>query len=497
MLGYIGTMPEPIENLRKIRLEKLEKIRRLGVDPYPAQFKDREEIAKARKKKLKAKVKAAGRITGWRGHGNLIFADLKDESGQIQVCFKSDELPKKEFEFLELLDLGDFLGVEGTLFKTKAGELTILISSYKLLTKSVRPLPSEHFGFKNIEERYRQRYIDLNINSKVKDVFLTRTKIIKELRRILDENGFAEVETPVLQPIYGGATAKPFTTHHNALDIDLYLRISDELYLKRLIAGGFEKVYEIGKDFRNEGIDRQHNPEFTMLEFYWAYADYEDLMRFTEKMLSAVVKNVTGSYKLKYEGEKIDFKPPWERITFREMLLKDTRIDIDKVKTAEGLLQEIKKRKIEVDLKGIIGYAAILDELYKKVSRPKVTGPAFLIDHPCEMRPLAKKKADDRGKVASFALLVRGFELINAYNELNDPLDQQARWEEEMKLAKEGLEEHQVLDEDYIRALEYGMPPTAGWGLGIDRFAALLTNQHSLKDVILFPTLRPSSSLSS
>jgi lysyl-tRNA synthetase class 2 len=375
--------------------------------------------------------------------------------------------------------------------KTEAGEITVDTEEFQLLTKSIRPLPSTWHGLKNVEERYRQRYVDLLMNEEVQKVFEKSAQVVKLLRQYLDEHGFLEVKTPALQSIYGGATARPFITHHNTLDIDLYLRISDELYLKRLIVGGFDKVYEICTDFRNEGIDRWHNPEFSMLEFYWAYADYNDLMEMTEEMLSGIAKKVTGSFKVRYGNKEVNFSSPWKRLSFRDAILKETGIDIDKTNKVEELKKAIEKEKIEVDLKEAKDVATILDLLHKAVVRPAIVNPTFLIDHPYYMRPLAKKHEDDPAKVESFQLVVTGAELINAYSELNDPEDQRARWQEEMKRAKAGAKEYQVIDEDYLRALEYGMPPTAGWGLGIDRFVAILANQHSLKDTILFPTLRP------
>jgi elongation factor P--beta-lysine ligase/predicted hydrolase (HD superfamily) len=315
--------------------------------------------------------------------------------------------------------------------------------------------------------------------------------VIKFLRAFLDKDGFVEVETPVLQPLYGGASAKPFVTHHNALDTDLYLRISDELYLKRLIVAGFERVYEISKDFRNEGIDRQHNPEFTMLEYYWAYADYEALMEYTEKMLSELVQSVKGSMKFTYEGTELDFTPPWPRQTYRDVVMEFTGIDINKANDEKKLLAAIQEKKIRLDLKGVVGFGAILDTLYKATARPHLTGPMFLTDRPTAFVALAKRRPDDPTKTASFQLLVAGKEVINAYNELNDPHDQEARWKESEELGAKGQDEHENVDADYIRALEYGMPPTAGWGMGIDRLVTLLTDQSSLKEVILFPTLRP------
>ncbi|MFW6143927.1 MAG: lysine--tRNA ligase, partial [Patescibacteria group bacterium] len=387
-----------------------------------------------------------------------------------------------------------FIGVRGELFETDAGELTVLAKELKLLSKSLRPLPSEWYGLKDKEERYRKRYLDLIMNSEVRKIFRTRTNILTFLRNYLDKREFMEVETPILQPIYGGASARPFVTHLDTLDTDFYLRISDELYLKRLIVGGFEKVYEVSKDFRNEGIDRQHSPEFTQIEFYWAYANYEDLMRFTEEMISSLVENVKGSLEIEFEGDELDFTPPWPRITYRDVILEHTGIDIDEVQTEEELREELAEGEGEInnfDLSGAVGYGAILDALYKEYCRPHLVQPTFLIDHPAELMPLAKRKPEDPSKIESVQLLVSGYELVKAYSELNDPQDQKARWEEQEGLAEKGLEEHEVLDVDYIEALEYGMPPTAGWGMGIDRLTAILTNQHSIRDVIFFPLMRP------
>lgn len=479
-----------LEEIRKVRLKKVKKLRKLGINPYPSKVKAESiPIDQARKKQEKV-VDVTGRIVSIRTHGNIVFADLKDESGTVQLWFQKNNL-KDSFEIINLLDIGDFIYAKGKLTKTKAGEITIDIADFQLLTKSIRPLPSTWHGLKDVEERYRQRYVDLLLNPEVRGVFEKRAKIVSLFRKYLEDKGFIDVKTPSLQFVYGGATAKPFITHHNALDIDLYLRISDELYLKRLIVGGFEKVYEICTDFRNEGVDRWHNPEFTMLEFYWAYADYEDIMNMTEEMLSWIAKEVTGGYVVEYADLKVNFKPHWKRTTFRESILKETGIDIDKNNTVDNLKKVISDKKLNVDLKEAKDVPGVLDAVHKSVVRPSIIDPTFLTDHPSSMRPLAKRHRDDETKVESFQLVAAGAELINAYSELNDPQDQKARWQEDMKRAKEGVKEYQVIDEDYIRALEYGMPPTAGWGLGIDRFTAILTNQHSIKDTILFPTLRP------
>jgi len=420
-----------------------------------------------------------------------MFADVVDESGKMQVVFKADEIAETMFELLHFLDLGDFVAVQGNVGKTQAGEISIFATNFQLLSKSLRPLPDQWAGLTDIEERYRQRYVDLLMNQNVRQVFEKRSTVIKFLREYLESRGFLEVETPVLQPMYGGASAKPFLTHHNALGIDLYLRISDELYLKRLIVGGFEKVYEIGHDFRNEGVDRQHNPEFTMLEFYWAYVDYEKLMEFTEEMFTALLEEVYGSLAVDYQGVTYDFTPPWPRISYRDAVLTHSGIDIDEADSEEKLTNAIKQKGIVLEDSKVRGFGAVLDTLYKHTTRPYLGGPLFLTERPTAFVSLAKRIPRNPRYTASFQLLVAGQELINAYNELNDPLDQAARWKESEKLGKKGQKEHEVFDADYIRALEYGMPPTAGWGLGIDRLVAILTNQRTLKDVILFPTLRP------
>ncbi len=481
-----------IDELRKMRLGKLAKLRHLGIDPYPGTIKRNQTIAKARSLTGKdATAAVAGRVMGVRGHGKIFFLDLVDGTGKIQVVLKSDVCNTKAFALTGCMDLGDFLAVQGEVGKTQAGERSVFAKNFQIISKAVRPLPGEWSGLKDIEDRYRQRYVDLVVNPEVRDIFLTRSKVVTFLRAFLDGDGFIEVDTPVLQPIYGGAQAKPFVTHHNALDTDLYLRISDELYLKRLIVGGFDRVYEVGRDFRNEGIDRQHNPEFTMLEFYWAYTDYENLMKYTETMLASLVKELKGSYKFMYQGTELNFTPPWPRKTYREVVLQYTGVDINKADDEKKLLAAIKAKKIKLDLKGVVGYGAILDTLYKATARPKLIGPMYLTDRPTAFVALAKRLSSDPSKTASFQLLVAGKEMLNAYNELNDPEDQAARWHESEKLGKKGQNEHEAFDSDYIRALEYGMPPTAGWGLGIDRLVAILTDQPNIKDVILFPTLKP------
>jgi lysyl-tRNA synthetase class 2 len=482
-----------IDTLKSTRLEKLDTLRGLGITPYPGTNGRTHTVAAARDV-IGSSVTVTGRVMSRRGHGKIVFFDLVDETGKIQVVMKADKMPESRFKLLESMDLGDFWETRGLVGKTEAGELSVFAEDISILSKALRPLPDKWYGFDDVEERYRQRYVDLIVNDDVKKVFLTRSRVVKFIRNFLDKDGFVEVETPVLQPLYGGASAKPFITHHNALDMDLYLRIAVELYLKRLIVGGFEKVYEIGKDFRNEGIDRQHNPEFTMVEFYWAYADYNKLMEYTEQMISGVVKEIKGTTELTYQGKQLQFQAPYPRLPYRDVVLEYTGIDIDIADTDAKLVAAIKEKNLKLDMDGLIGYGAILDELYKTYARPHLLGPLFLINRPTAFVSLAKRLPTDERYTSSFQLLVDGKEVLNAYNELNDPIDQAKRWHESEELGKKGQLEYEEFDSDYIRALEYGMPPTAGWGMGIDRLVSILTDQASLKDVILFPTLRPEQS---
>lgn len=483
-------MASRLQQMQAARLEHLEALKQQQVDPYPADahrtHTNQEALAADN-----LSVTVVGKIISWRGHGKLKFADLKDKTSKIQLAFKFDQLDASSFHQLNLIDIGDFIEASGTTFTTQAGERTVQVDSYRLLAKSLRPLPESWQGFKDIEERYRQRHVDLQLNHEVMTVFLTRSKIITHLRRFFDERGFLEVDTPILQPVYGGATAKPFTTHYQALDHDFYLRIADELYLKRLIVAGFEKVYEIGHDFRNEGLSHSHSPEFTQLEFYWAYANYEALMQLTETLFTSLLQEIKNSLNLEYQTHNLDFTPPWPRISYQDAIKQHVDIDLNQAKDETSLRQIITERHLSLDLTRVVGYGPTLDVLYKKYVRPKLIGPLFLTDYPYEMKPLAKRLASKPNLTGNFQLLICAEEYVNAYNELNDPQDQRARWEEDMRLAERGLAEHQVIDEDYLQALEYGMPPTAGWGMGIDRLIMLLTNQKSIKDVILFPTLRP------
>jgi len=483
-----------ISELRKTRLKKLETIRKAGINAYPAKTKRTHKITHvlqdfAQLSRLKKEVILAGRIRSLRAHGGATFLHLEDGSDKIQAYFRKDRIGERAYKFfLDNFDIGDFIETRGILFKTKKGEKTIEVSDYKMLAKSLLPLPEKWHGLRDIEERFRKRYLDLIFNSEIKKKFETRSAIIKEIREFLEKEGFLEVETPILQPIYGGAKAKPFETHLNALNLDLYLRIAPELYLKRLLAGGFEKIYEIGRVFRNEGMDRYHNPDYTHLEFYWAYADYKDLMQLTERMFESLVKRISGSLEIKYEGKKINFKTPWTRIEFSQVFRKYTKINLEEIHL-EALKKEAKKLGIEIG-KGE-GKAEIADKIYKKVCQPKIWNPVFLINHPLGSFPLAKPLDNNPSKLASFQLLVAGWELALGFSELNDPLLQRQRFEEQEKFFKQGFGEAQRMDKDFLEALEYGMPPAAGFGIGIDRLVALLTDSHSLREVILFPTMRP------
>ncbi len=488
------SLQEP-QSEEEIRKKKLLEIKERGVSPYPNQSHRTSTIAEARTnfqewEQEKHTITIAGRIRTIRRHGGSTFAVLEDGTGTLQLYFKRDAVGKDSYSFLsDLIDGGDIIESKGTLFVTKKGEQTLLVSSWRLLAKSLLPLPEKWHGLTDTEIRYRKRYLDILANESTRNIFKMRAKFIQETRSFFDSRGFLEVETPILQPLYGGTNARPFVTHHHALDTNLYLRIAPELYLKRLIVGGFEKIYEIGKCFRNEGIDREHNPEFTMMEFYWAYADYKDGMRLTEEYLTEIISRLKGTDTIEFEGKKLHFSPPFPRISFKEVLLTYAGIDITTISSQEELAAEANKRGIAVE-KGW-GNAKILDELYKELARPRLEGPVFLVDHPAELTPLAKKKEDDERFVERYQLIIAGREIINAYTELNDPLDQRARFEEQERAYAQGDDEAQRIDEDYIEALMHGMPPTTGWGMGVDRMLGILTQSHNLKEVIAFPTLKP------
>jgi lysyl-tRNA synthetase class 2 len=447
-----------------------------------------------------AAVRVAGRMVSYRDHGKSAFAHLEDGHGQIQVYFRKNVLGDEPYADLALMDLGDWLGVEGALFRTRRGEVTVEVAGWELLAKSLRPLPigktevdedtgerTVHSGFADQETRYRQRYADLAVNPEVRAVFRTRAAVITAMREFMDREGFLEVETPTLQPQYGGAVARPFVTHHNTLDRTLYLRIADELYLKRLIVGGFERVYEICKDFRNEGIDRTHFPEFTMLEFYEAFADYGDMIRRVEDLFVYVVDAAIGSRVIPFEGQQISFEPPFARVSFMEAL--SETLGFDAMAAEVGALRDEAKRLHLTELDGA-GRGRLLDKLFGELVESDLVQPTFVMDHPTELSPLAKPHRTLAGLTERFELYAAGRELANAFSELNDPLDQRARFEAQAELRAAGDEEAHGVDEDYLRAMEYGMPPTGGVGVGVDRLIMLITNQSSIRDVILFPTLR-------
>jgi lysyl-tRNA synthetase class 2 len=421
--------------------------------------------------------------------GKSTFAHIEDGSGRIQIYFKRDDLGEEAYEtFKRDFDLGDFIGVEGHPFRTRTGEVTVRVQSYQLLSKALHPLPEKWHGLKDVEIRYRQRYLDLIANEEVRHIFTTRTRVVAAMRRFLDEQGFLEVETPTLQPIYGGAMARPFTTHHNALDMTLYLRISDELYLKRLIVGGFDKVYEICKDFRNEGVSTKHNPEFTQMECYWAYADYNDMMWLTEHMVAFIAEQALGSTQITFQGHSVDLAPPWRRWSLRDAIRELTGIDYMDYPTLDALWAEVQRR--ELDLSPQPTWGKLIDELLGEIVEPTLIQPTFIKDYPIDISPLAKPSPDDPQHVERFEIFVGGLETGNAYSELNDPLLQRERFEQQGVGAQAGDEEAHPMDEDYVMALMHGMPPTGGLGIGVDRLTMLLTDQTSIREVILFPHMR-------
>jgi lysyl-tRNA synthetase class 2 len=496
-----------------VRRENLEKIRELGIDPFPPEAYPVNALAKEVKSGFDADqnnyqdVCMAGRIMMVRVMGKASFAEIQDSSGRIQIYVARDEICPGEDKtlyndlFKKLLDIGDFVGIKGFAFLTRTGELTIHVKEFTFLSKSIRPLPvvktkvNEETGetevydaFTDPELRHRQRYVDLTVNSHIKETFIARSKIISSMRRYFDEQGWLEVETPILQPIHGGAAARPFETHHNTLDMPLYMRIANELYLKRLIVGGFDGVYEIGKMFRNEGMDRTHNPEFTSMEIYVAYKDYDWMMGMVEECLERITKEVRGGTKVTVGGNVIDFAGPYRRLSMIDSIKEYTGIDISEM-DEEGLREVCKKLHIGVD--DSMGKGKLIDEIFGEKVEGHLIQPTYITDYPIEMTPLAKKHRKKEGLVERFELFVNGKEIANAYTELNDPIDQRQRFEEQLELAARGDDEAMVLDEDFLRALEYGMPPTSGLGIGIDRFTMMLTNQESIQEVLFFPQMRP------
>jgi len=498
-----AALSSELNELMLRRRQELEELRRLGIDPYPYSFPrnafSREIIEAFRDDAPPRTVAVAGRIMSKRKMGKATFCHIQDSQGKIQIYLKKDDLGPL-YDAFRLFDIGDIIGVEGFVFRTRMGEISVHAQKLVLLAKSLRPLPIPketkdehgnivvHDPFSDKELRYRQRYVDLVVNPHVREVFIKRAKIISTMRKFFEEQGYLEVETPILQPLYGGAFARPFITHHNTLDIDMYLRVANELYLKRLIVGGFDGVFEFAKDFRNEGMDRTHNPEFTMLEVYVAYKDYLWMMEMVEQMIAQVAMAVNGSMKVRLGGNEIDFTPPWTRMTMFEAIERFTGKKL-RGKTEEELRAVAKEMHLEIPPGE--GAGAIIDEIFSEKVEPHLIQPTFIMDYPVEMSPLAKRHRSEPGLVERFEAIVNGQEICNAFSELNDPIDQRARFEEQMKARARGQAEVQPLDEDFLRALEYGMPPTAGLGVGIDRLTMLLTWQESIRDVILFPQMKP------
>lgn len=494
-----------------VRRENLQKIRELGIDPYPAEAYPVTAYATEIKANYKdepaegednfQEVSIAGRVMSRRVMGKAAFAEIQDSTGRIQIYIKRDEIaPGEDKElyntlFKKLLDIGDFIGIKGYAFRTQVGEISVHASEFKFLSKSLRPLPivktdeegNVHDAFTDPEMRYRQRYVDLTVNPHVKDIFITRSKILSAMRRFFDDKGWLEVETPVLQPIHGGAAARPFETFHNTLEMPLYMRIANELYLKRLIVGGFEGVYEIGKMFRNEGMDRTHNPEFTSMEIYVAYKDYNWMMEMVENCLEYITKEVTGGTVVNYEDKKIDFAGPYRRLSMYDSIREFTGIDVSE-------MDEVALRKVCKDLHIAVddsmGRGKLIDEIFGEKVEDNLIQPTYITDYPIEMTPLAKKHRSVEGLVERFELFVNGKEIANAYSELNDPIDQRERFEDQLKLAERGDHDAMVLDEDFLRSIEYGMPPTSGLGIGMDRLTMMLTNQRSIQEVLFFPQMK-------
>ncbi len=489
---------EELNDQLRVRREKLHKLTEAGLDPFGKRF-ERTNLAKElvelydqfSKEELDEKeisVTIAGRIMTKRGKGKAGFAHIQDLSGQIQLYVRKDAVGDEQYEVFDTADLGDIVGITGTIFKTQVGELSIKVKSFEILTKALRPLPEKFHGLKDVEQRYRQRYLDLIMNPESKETFIARSQIIRAMRRYLDDHGYLEVETPMMHAIAGGASARPFLTHHNALDIPLYMRIAIELHLKRLIVGGLEKVYEIGRVFRNEGVSTRHNPEFTMIELYEAYADYKDIMNLTENLVAHIAREVLGTTTVQYGDAQIDLKPEWKRLHMVDAIKEYVGVDFWKETSVEEARALAKEHG--VDIKDNMLYGHIVNEFFEQKIEDKLIQPTFIYGHPVEISPLAKKNPEDPRFTDRFELFIVGREHANAFTELNDPIDQKGRFEEQLKEREQGNDEAHEMDEDFIEALEYGMPPTGGLGIGIDRLVMLLTNSPSIRDVLLFPQMR-------
>jgi lysyl-tRNA synthetase class 2 len=489
---------EELHELLRIRRDKLQTLKEKGIDPFGGKYevthtsqdinaygepKTKEELAEQ-----PLRVSVAGRIMAKRGNGKASFALLQDMEGTVQIYAKQDVLGQDMYQVFNLLDIGDIIGVEGFVFKTNRGEVTVNIEKLTVLSKSLRPLPEKWHGLKDVEMRYRQRYVDLIVNPEVRETFVLRSRIIQSMRRYLDDRGYLEVETPTMHTIPGGAAARPFITHHNALDMQLYMRIATELHLKRLIVGGFKKVYEIGRIFRNEGISTRHNPEFTTLELYEAFADYHDIMDLTESMIAHIAQEVLGTTVIEYQGNNVDLTPRWKRVSMVDAIKEHVGVDFSVQMTDEEAKEIAKQYKVPVTPSMKFGH--IVNEFFETFVEEKLIQPTFIYGHPVEISPLAKKNPDDERFTDRFELFIVGREHANAFSELNDPIDQRQRFEQQLSEREAGNDEAHMMDEDFLNALEFGMPPTGGLGIGIDRLVMLLTNQPSIRDVLLFPTMR-------
>ena len=486
-------LQEDLTEVLRVRRDKLAKLQEMGRDPFKVSRYDRTSNSteiKGNFEEFEGKVvKIAGRIMSKRIQGKAGFIDIQDQNGRIQCYVRLDRIGEEEYSIFSTYDIGDIIGVEGEVFKTKKEEISVKANEVVLLSKSLQVLPEKYHGLKDQDLRYRQRYVDLIVNPEVKDAFLTRTKALKALRSYLDERGFLEVETPILNTIAGGANARPFVTHHNTLDIPMYMRIANELYLKRLIVGGFDKVYEMGRMFRNEGMSIKHNPEYTAIELYQAYADYTDMMEITENVIAHMAEAATGSMKINYQGTEIDFTPPWRRMTMEECVKEYTGVDFSTINTDEEALAIAKEKGIEITPGMRRG--EVINAFFEEFGEDKLIQPTFITHHPVEVSPLAKRNAEDPRKTDRFEAFANKWELANAFSELNDPIDQKERFMDQLRKKELGDDEACDMDEDFINALEVGLPPTGGLGIGIDRVMMLLTNSPSIRDVILFPTMKP------
>ena len=484
---------QSLNEMLLIRREKLKELNEMGKNPFLVEKYDYTHHSvdvKDSFEELEGEtVSLAGRLMSKRGHGKVNFLDIQDEKGRIQVFAKLDLLGEELYKVVSLLDIGDIIGVKGEVFKTKAGEVSIRAKDFVLMAKSLQILPEKFHGLKDQDLRYRQRYVDLIVNPEVKETFILRTKILKAVREYLDERDFLEVETPILGTVAGGANARPFTTHHNTLDIDMYMRIANELYLKRLIVGGFEKVYEMGRMFRNEGMSPKHNPEFTNIEIYQAYVDYEEMMVLTEELIAYVAEKVLGTKKIEYQGNIIDLTPPWRRLDMEEAIREYVGVDFAQIDTDEEAIGVAKEKGLEI--KPGMKRGHIIAEMFEEFCEKYLMQPTFIIGHPVEVSPLAKRNPEDPRKTNRFEAFMNTWELANAFSELNDPIDQRERFEEQVKQKESGDSEAHPMDNDFINAIEVGLPPTGGLGIGIDRLIILLTNQASIRDVLLFPTMKP------